>query len=182
MTAWIDEFRAALDAEFAAKPRVGALATVDDEGRPRVRSVVCRRVEDDGSLWVASDSRSEKNGQAASHPFGEIVFWLPSRREQFRLAGTLQVVSGDDPRRIRAWHDLSDSARALFFWDRPGAPIFEERGENPERIEVEAKIPNSFELLVLSPDRVDALDLNRHPHRRRRWRESESWAAEKINP
>lgn len=182
MTVWVDEFRAALDAEFAARPRVGALATVDGEGRPRVRSVVCRRVEDDGSLWVVSDARSEKNAQAAARPFGEMAFWLPSRREQFRLSGGLAVVSGDDPRRILAWRNLSDSARALFFWDHPGVPIFEESGENPERIGAEAPIPSSFELLVLSPDRVEALDLNRHPHRRRRWRVSEGWAVEEINP
>jgi pyridoxamine 5'-phosphate oxidase len=181
MSAWVAEMRAAIDAEYETRPRVAALATVDEDGRPRVRSVVCRRIEDDGALWIVSDSRSDKNEQARAHAFGEMAFWLPSRREQFRIAGALAVVSGPDPRLMQAWHDLSDAARALFFWEAPGSP-FGEGQEPPRAVGVEITIPSTFELLVLHPDRAEHLDLNPHPHHRRRWRRVNGWSVDVINP
>lgn len=182
MSDWVAEMKAALDAEYGAKPRIAALATVDEGGRPRVRSVVCRRVEEDGSLWVASDARSDKNEQIRARPFGEMVFWLSTRREQFRVAGEMEVVRGDDLRRIPAWRDLSDSARALFLWEPPGMPIIGTGGDNPERVPADAAIPESFELLILHPDRAEHLDLKPHPHHRRRWREANGWEVEEIHP
>ena len=178
---WVGELRGALDSDFGERaPRVAALATVDDAGRPRVRSVVCRKVEDSGDLWVASDTRSQKNREARARPLGEIAFWLPTLRQQFRIAGSLSVTSASK-RRDRAWAELSDSARALFFWDAPGRPLGEDR-EFPEAVGAWTAIPLTFELLILEPDRVDHLDLNEHPHRRRVWREDCSWAVQDVNP
>jgi PPOX class probable FMN-dependent enzyme len=178
---WVGELREALDAEFVDEvPRVVTLATVDDEGRPRARSVICRNVEDDGSLWVASDARSEKNHQARAHPFGAMVFWLPSLREQFCLAGSLSVTSASE-RRDRAWAELSDKSRALFFGAKPGSAI-REGDEFPEEVGAWTAIPGSFELLILKPDCVDHVDLNEHPARRRIWRADRSWAVRDVNP
>ncbi|MDB5352588.1 MAG: hypothetical protein JWN86_3835 [Planctomycetota bacterium] len=178
---WVAELREAFEAEFGTEsPRIGALATVDDAGRPRVRSVVCRNVEEDGTLWVASDARSEKNREARAHPFGEIAFWLPTLREQFRVAGSLRISAMGD-RRDRVWAELSDASRALFFWPPPGGPIRED-AELPDRVDVSTQIPGTFELLVLKADRVDHLDLNEHPHRRRIWRADRSWAVREVNP
>ncbi len=178
---WVGELRAALDSEFGERaPRVGALATVDDAGRPRVRSVVCRKVEDTGALWVVSDARSEKNREIRARPFGEIAFWLPSLRQQFRIAGSLVVTSAGN-RRDLAWAELSDAARALFFWDPPGYPIGEV-GEFPKAVGAGTAIPAAFELLILNADRADHLDLNAHPHRRRVWRADSSWVVREVNP
>ena len=181
MIAWVEEFRSALDSEFGPRPRVGTLATVDREGRPRARTVVCRKVEDDGSLWVASDARSGKNAEVEHNPAAEMAFWLPSLREQFRVAGSIWIMK-DDERRTALWSALSDSARALFFWDMPGAPIVEERGDNPERIPAVAAVPSNFQVLVIRPDLVDHLDLKTHPHRRRRWETGDGWRDRAINP
>ena len=46
---WLDGFRSDLDAEFAHRPRVAALATADPAGIAHVRHIVLRRVEPDGS-------------------------------------------------------------------------------------------------------------------------------------
>jgi pyridoxamine 5'-phosphate oxidase len=178
---WVGELREAFDAEFGeGPPRIGSLATVDEEGRPRVRSVVCRRLEDDGSLWFASDARSAKNRETRVHPFGEVAFWLPTLREQFRVAGKLNIISTGD-RRDRAWAELSDRARALFFWHPPGGPLRDDR-DLPEEVGAWTAIPLTFELVILKADRVDALDLNEHPHRRRVWRADRSWAVRDVNP
>lgn len=178
---WVAELRAALDAEFAEQaPKIGALATVDDAGRPRVRSVVCRKLEECGSLWVASDARSEKNREARANPFGEIAFWLPAIRQQFRIAGSLSVTAASE-RRDRAWAELSDASRALFFWDSPGRPLGDDR-DFAESVGAWTAIPATFELLILKADRVDHLDLREHPHRRRVWRADRSWAVREVNP
>ncbi len=169
---WLPELRAALDAEYASRPYVVALATVDENGRPRVRSVVCRRAQPDGTLWVCSDARSGKNTQLRRNPHTELVFWLPGRREQFRVAGWVEIVSAetDDPRRGELWGELSDAARALFAWPEPGAPRHPDPAAFPEAIDAGGPIPDTFDLLVIAPEEVEHLDLKVHPHRRRRWR------------
>ncbi len=178
---WVDALRTALEAEFGKQARIAALATVDSSHRPHVRSVVCRHLHDDGSLWVTSDRRTDKNEQARAQPFGEIAFWLPSRREQFRLSGPLAVLSTGDLR-SQAWLALSDTARALFFWDEPGAPKLGDDLEAPGLVSSSVPIPDSFELLVLQPDLAEFLDLKTHPHRRLRWRVENRWTGEEINP
>ena len=166
MNEWVDLMRSGLKDEFGTKPWIGALATVDQSLRPRVRSIVCRKVEDDGNVWVTCDSRSAKIRDIATHPFGEVVFWLPERREQFRVAGRLEHFAPDDPRTSMAWQNLSDATRATFFWP-------DSRGET---------IPQTFALLVLSPDRAEHLDLNPVPHYRRCWEAASGWTAERIDP
>ncbi len=176
--AWVDDLRAALDVEFGDAPRVATLATVDSVGHPRARTVICRKVEDDGSLRIASDSRSEKNAQIRGHPFAEMVFWLATSRRQYRVAGPIEVVRGDDPRRVGAWSALTDAARALFFWPPPG--LTRRRGDDfPERAAPEGEIPASFEVLSMRPDRVEQLDLTERRHRRLRW-SGAGWV--EINP
>ena len=179
---WVGSLRGALDSEYGMKPRIGSLATVDGAGRPRVRAVVCRRVEDDGTLWVASDSRSAKNAQVRAHPVGEIAFWLPSRREQYRAGGAVEILAPDDPRRAVLWRELSDSARALFFWDAPEETMSDPPGPNPRSVPAAAAIPETFEVLVLRPDRVESLDLKPHPHARHRWKAADGWSGEAIHP
>lgn len=179
MTDPLAELREALAEEFGDRPRIAALATMDGDGRPRVRNVVCRRIEG-GVIWVTSDVRSDKNRQVRDRPAVELAFWLPGRREQFRVAGTVSFLpSADLP---EAWAGLSDSARALFTWPSPGAPRGDEPGGFAERVAAGGPTPESFEVLVVTPDLVERLELKPHPHRRRRSRATEGWAAEELNP
>lgn len=184
---WLPELRSALDAEFADRPRVAALATVDEDGRPRVRSVVCRRVEAHGDLWLCSDARSAKNAQLKHNPAAELAFWLPSRREQYRVSGSVAVLSArsPDPRRAALWAGLADPARALFAWPEPGQPLDSDPNAFTAALPADAPLPASFEVLILTPEVVEHLDLNPHPHHRRRWRwqPASGWGhAEPLNP
>src|SRR3954469_9056592 len=95
---WLQLLRDALDLEFAeGRPRVATLATVGEDGRPRARNVVVRRIDDDAALHVVSDARSSKNAHLRKTPFAELVLWLPTRREQFRLAVRTQITGHADP-------------------------------------------------------------------------------------
>ncbi|QOV89835.1 pyridoxamine 5'-phosphate oxidase family protein [Humisphaera borealis] len=185
MSEWIGELQSALSREFGDKPQLATLATVDRSGAPRARTVVCRRVGDDGNVLIVSDSRSEKNDQIKASPQAEVVFWLPTLREQFRILGAARVTGGSppDPLRPEIWQQMSPAARALFFWPAPGA----RKIDPPESFRLEAPAdappPANFELIVVRPRRVEHLQLTVHPHRRRRWMLAGKWsAAAELNP
>jgi pyridoxamine 5'-phosphate oxidase len=180
---WLPSLHAALDAEFGGKPRIAALATADPEGNPHIRHVVVRRVEPDGSLWVASDARSGKNDHLRARPQAEFAFWLPAIREQYRLAGPIDILGpcAHDTRRIDLWILMSDAARGLFSWPPPGTPR-DEDSLYVETLSPHSAPPDNFELLVLHPTRVEHLDLNPHPHRRRCWQRHDDWAEHLLNP
>jgi pyridoxamine 5'-phosphate oxidase len=179
---WLDDLQAALEAEFGPGPRPAALATVDRDGRPHARFVICRRIGPDGTFWVASDARSAKAEHLRHQPYAELVFWLAARREQYRVAGPVQRrAAADDPDRLALWRELSDAGRALFAWPTPGLPRHPDPAAFPAAIPSEAAPPASFEALVLRPTAVEHLALNPHPHHRRRWRAETGWAEEGLN-
>jgi PPOX class probable FMN-dependent enzyme len=183
---WLDLFRAAV-ADLDG-PLIGTLATVDAAGAPRARSVVCREVGDDGSLWVTSDARSDKADHLRRRPEAELVFWRPASREQFRFVGRVELItstSGDAAARERHWRRLTDASRAMFRWPAPGRPRTthdNDAGAFPASVAPEAAVPDSFEVIVLHPTCVERLQLAPQPHRRTRWREAGGWSAEPINP
>src|SRR5829696_6010744 len=178
MSEWVGELTRALGNEYGTdKPRVCTLATVDKGGLPRARSVVCRRVSADGAVWLASDARSEKNDQVKANPQAEVVFWLPTLREQFRVQGSVKVLGepSRDPARAELWRELSDEARALFFWPTPGARKLDTPEAFMKTAGEERPPPPSFEVLIVRPRRVEHLQLKPHPHRRRRWMLAGNW-------
>ncbi len=199
MSEWIGELRSALAREFGeGKPHIATLATVDRGGSPRARTVVCRRVAADGSLCVVSDARSEKNDHVKANPQAEVVFWLPTLREQYRVLGSVRMAgaaatnggtggtgggSGIDPVRLELWRAMSDPARALFFWPSPGVRRVDPPEAFPQAVPASADVPPTFEVIIVRPKRVEHLQLTVHPHRRRRWMLAGKWsAAAELNP
>ena len=173
--------RAAASSE-AGRPMILALATVDEAGEPQVRSVVCRHIDDDGELWITSDSRSAKHRELIRHPRAATVAWFPAAREQFRFNGPVEILDSFSTRPERAdiWQALSPETRATFLWPDPGRP----------RVEASAFVrssdqvvpPASFEVLVLRPVTVEQLVLTKHPHQRRRWELNGAWSVRELNP
>ena len=186
MSEWIGELQSALAREFGdGKPHVATLATVDRGGSPRARTVVCRRVADEGTLYVASDARSEKNEHVKANPQAEVVFWLHTLREQYRVLGSARVggPTPNDQVRAELWRAMSDAARALFLWPSPGVRRVESAEAFPQAVPADAAVPSNFELIVVRPRRVEHLQLSVHPHRRRRWMLAGKWsAAAELNP
>ena len=180
MIDWVARLQEALSGEFGHKPQIAALATVDHDHRPRVRSMVIRRVEADGTLWFCSDRRGEKADHLAASAYAEVVFWLPELREQFRVAGVVKEVGEQDRRNL--WVELSDSARALFAWPASGLPVIDPAEPLPRQLPAETPIPEPFGAWSLRPDRVEHLTLKGHPHRRTRWDGPPTWKALEINP
>lgn len=177
------------------------LATIASDGYPANRTVVFRGfLAETNQIKIITDSRSQKAHQVKDHPQGEICWYFPKSREQFRFRGNLTLVTGDDlefqPARQEMWQDISLAARSQFFWATPG----ELRGivgqgieqgtielEKEDTIlqsnpEVQEPVAN-FCLLLFDPLQVDHLELrgnpqNRHQHR---W-DGTRWTVTAINP
>ena len=93
---WVKLLREAIRSEQPDRPSVMILATLSRNGSPRARAVVCRAIDEDGTIWCVSDSRSKKNSQIQSDRRVEAVFWLPNLRRQFRVRGEARVIGVSD--------------------------------------------------------------------------------------
>ena len=166
------------------------LATVRADGRPANRTVVFRGfLEDTNRLKFVTDIRSQKVEEINLYPWGEICWYFPKTREQFRIAGKLILVVAEHPntelcswRRI-AWQELSEAARVQFAWPHPGenkaaASAFELAF--PDAIEPLA----NFCLLLLEPKTVDWLELRGEPQNRSLYMLDDvgNWSVRKVNP
>ena len=86
--------REAFDERLQANPHAIALATVDPDGNPSVRMVLCKGIDVERSEIVFySDSRSRKGRELAANPRAAAVFhWGPQNR-QARVEGAVRVVA-----------------------------------------------------------------------------------------
>ncbi len=168
------------------------LATVDANGRPTNRTVVFRGwLEPESQLQFVVDSRSSKvqNLSAGASNWAEVCWYFPTTREQFRIGGTLELVTVasdiDSRSKVRqaAWQQLSDSGRIQFAWATPGA----DRSQDPAAFDPPPPDPQqplaNFCLLLLAPTTVDHLELRGEPQNRYIYDfAGGKWAIRQINP
>jgi pyridoxamine 5'-phosphate oxidase len=159
MHEWITRLRKAIEQENSDRPLVMTLATVSRKGSPRARSVICRKITDEGDIWITSDARSKKGEQIQRNRRVELVIWLPTVRRQYRLRGKAHIISAEDSTAKELWAGLSDASKAMFFWHSVGE-------QRPT-----ASPPDTFEAIAICPTRVEELDLTVEPHRVWRWSE-----------
>ncbi len=181
MIEWVPILRESLMRESGDADSVAALATVDFQNHPHVRHIIVRRLESDGTIWITSDSRSQKMIQIRHNRHVELSFWLPAAKEQFRIAATALIIGGQDGPRYWFWQNVPDKTRATFLWPTPGQPL-ESKLYFPSSTDMVTAPPENFQLLHLTPHQVEHLDLNPHPHNRRRWKLSTDWTIEELNP
>lgn len=166
------------------------LATVRPDGRPANRTIVFRGFLDDSNqLEFITDDRSEKIVQIQHQPWGEICWYFPNTREQFRLAGLLSLIAADEPNetlrkaRSTVWQNLSDAARLQFVWPHSGQERSPNANFTPDPPEAIAP-PSNFRLLLLDPTQVDHLELRGEPQNRYKYDKVENgeWHKIEVNP
>lgn len=166
------------------------LATVRANGRPANRTVVFRGfLENTNQLKFITDIRSEKIEEINFYPWGEICWYFPKTREQFRIAGQLVLVVAEDTdsalylSRRTAWQELSEGARSQFGWPHPGADKAEAGAFDSAAPDAHEPLPN-FCLLLLEPETVDLLELRGEPQNRSLYgRDGEgNWFVRSVNP
>jgi pyridoxamine 5'-phosphate oxidase len=166
------------------------LATMRPNGQPANRTIVFRGFLDQtNTLKFVTDRRSEKADQIPLQNWGEVCWYFPKTREQFRLLGQLILVEEDysDPAlrqaRTKQWQDLSDSARSQFAWPDPKQPRADDAAFQvalPDSIHP----PPHFCLLLLEPMEVDHLELRGNPQERTLYHQEEGdeWRIASVNP
>ncbi|WP_404786507.1 Npun_F5749 family FMN-dependent PPOX-type flavoprotein [Altericista sp. CCNU0014] len=166
------------------------LATVRANGRPANRTVVFRGfLPDRDRIAIVTDRRSQKIPQIERNVWAEICWYFPKTREQFRLAGTIDIIDAAHPNEIwqkafhRTWQNLSEAARAQFYEVAPGLPRASAQ-RPPEPDAAAGDIPEPFRLLVFESHDVDYLNLQTHPHERcHYWLDrSRQWQTEWLTP
>jgi pyridoxamine 5'-phosphate oxidase len=88
LRAWLDEERAS----GAHEPEAMALATVGTDGRPSVRIVLCRGIDEQG-LRFFTNYNSRKGRELARSPWASVVFHFPMTKHQVRVEGDITVLS-----------------------------------------------------------------------------------------
>lgn len=176
-----------------AKPysRYVQLATINSEGLPTNRTIVFRGfLVGTNQLQFATDIRSDKFSHLQQQPWGEICWYFTKTQEQFRIAGFFSLVTAHSQNsellsaRQIMWQNLSDAARIQFAWANPGEirqNIAEAFNPNPPSA---TKPLDNFCLLLLTPYKVDHLQLKGEPQNRYLYTlDSDlSWQKTEINP
>ena len=176
------------------------LATVRPNSTPANRTVVFRGfLQDTNSLMMISDRRSQKIAQIERNPSAEICWYFTKTREQFRLSGSLTLITADTANnnaaiaelvnaRQQVWRNISDNARLQFAWPDPKAPRNAEDKDAFNPPPPDDKTPlDTFCLLLLNPVSVDYLSLRGEPQTRILYRQvcdqlDNDWQTTTVNP
>lgn len=172
-----------------AHSRYLQLATVKPNGRPANRTIVFRDyLEDSNTLAFITDARSAKVDQIGRYPWGEACWYFTGSREQFRLAGQLQLVTAQTTEtslvqaRKAVWSSLSERARQQFTWPEPGAPKAD-RSAFDQPTPPADQPADQYCLLTLEPQEVMHLELKGDPQNRTAYVLMDTgWQSEAVNP
>lgn len=167
------------------------LATITPEGLPTNRTVVFRGfLAQTNQLQFITDTRSDKFNHLQQQSWSEICWYFTKTREQFRFAGNCTLVTSQckDTDLLTArktmWQNISDAARIQFTWANPGKI----RQNSPEDCNSSLSLPtqplDNFCLVLLTPQKVDHLQLKGEPQNRYLYtlQSDFTWEVKEINP
>ncbi|MDX1701571.1 MAG: pyridoxamine 5'-phosphate oxidase family protein, partial [Melioribacteraceae bacterium] len=90
--------------EIIKTDRTCTFITVDEEGKPRARTLAYFPPEDDWKIWLGTSTNSRKVSQIKNNPNTMIFFYDPKGRSYVSVAGAARIV--DDPELKRKyWKD-----------------------------------------------------------------------------
>ena len=119
LVAWLDEARAIPD---LSTPDAMMVATVDEEGRPDARTVLCRGVDvEAGHLVFYGNRQSAKGRQLAANPVATGVFYWDALHRQVRVSGSVERSPNDES---NAYFDSRPRASRIAAWaSRQSQPL-----------------------------------------------------------
>ena len=152
------------------------LATVSEENKPRLRTVVFRGWHKDSSMIIFTDRRSEKIEHLSSNPNAEILWLFLKSKTQYRFKGEIRELSGNK----NYWDKLSEKSKSTWFWQSPGKRI--KPGIQYNKIVSKLSKPKNFVVLNFEVESVDLLKLEQPIHKRYQWEKKYKWKKTEINP
>jgi pyridoxamine 5'-phosphate oxidase len=88
---WFDDARAATPIE----PNAMALATVGNDGRPSLRMVLLKDMDERGFVFY-TNYESRKGHELADTPWAALTFFWPEMERQIRIEGRVEPVSAEE--------------------------------------------------------------------------------------
>ena len=186
LTRWLDEAYAV--PELVLEPNAMALATVAADGRPSLRMVLLRGLDQRGLRFFTSyDSR--KGRELLARPFAAATFWWAALERQVRVEGEVRRVDEDEsdlyfasrPRghRLAAWaSEQSEPVESRAVLDERMAH-FEERFADEE-----IERPHSWGGFLIVPRAMEFWQgrANRMHDRLLYRRDREDWVRVRLQP
>jgi len=122
LAGWLAEARAA----ELFEPEAAALATSTRDGRPSVRMVLVRGMEE-GDLRFYTNRESRKGSELSENPRAALVFhWGPPLRRQARAEGIVVALSADES---AAYFETRARESRLGAWGSPQSRPLADRAE-----------------------------------------------------
>lgn len=189
---WLDQFRLWFDAASAdpavLEPNAMQLATVDPDGRPSVRTVLMKGVDERGVTFFTNYA-SPKAADLDARPYAAAVFvWLAHER-QVRVSGAVTRVSREETEEYFAQRPRGSQLGA---WASPQSEVIASRAALEVAVaEVDARFagqdvpaPPHWGGYRIAPDAVEFWQgrADRLHDRIRFRREGDVWVVERLAP
>jgi pyridoxamine 5'-phosphate oxidase len=189
---WLDQFRRWFDVAVAEPAVLEAnamqLATVGEDGRPSVRSVLLKGLDERGLVFYTNYA-SAKARDLAVNPYAAVVFtWLAHER-QVRLSGPVSKVSAEQTAAYWATRPRGSQVGA---WASPQSEVVSSRAQLDALVDAVVERfgagpippPPNWGGYRLAPDVVEFWQGRRDRlHDRVRYRlEGGSWVRERLAP
>ncbi len=125
--AWLNEARAVGEQE----PTAMALATASNDGRPSVRMVLLKGLDERG-LAFFTNLESRKGEELKANPMAALTFWWPTLERQARVEGSVEPIG--DVAATEYFNSRPVESR-LGAWASPQSRVVESREELDARME-----------------------------------------------
>jgi pyridoxamine 5'-phosphate oxidase len=172
------------------EPTAMALATADAQGRPSVRFVLLRGLDERG-LAFYTNTESRKADELASNPYAAVVMAWHSIGRQVRASGAVQPVAPDE---VAAYFATRPRGSQISAWASPQSRPVRDRAELDARHdEIEARFagrdvdpPPHWGGYRIVPDEIEfwqQRDSRRHDRFRYRRAPGEpGWTVDRLGP
>ena len=153
------------------------IATVAQDGTPRIRTVVFRGWNKE-RIFFFTDTRSNKCEEIYRQPHVEICYLFLESCYQFRFKGIAnksQVTFAE-----KCWNNLSKKKQVLWLWPEPGKNL-----SKKEAFFMDIKndlMPENFIVIEVDILEVELLQIKESPHKRMLWRAKDNWELKNLNP
>lgn len=182
---WLEE----ADQAGVYEPNAMVVSTIDPDGAPTIRTVLCRGVSDEGIAFY-TDYTSQKGRALQVHPEVAVLFPWYTLHRQVKIRGVVEKVSAEDsdayfatrPRdsRIGAW--ASDQSQPIASREALEAKV-EEASNKFDGVD-DVPRPEKWGGYLIRPTSIEfwAGRRSRLHDRIRFTRDGETWCTERLQP
>lgn len=189
---WLDQLRLwfhdALAEQTVVEANAMQVATVDGAGRPSVRTVLVKGLDERGIVFYTNYESAKARDLEANPYAAAVLAWLPLER-QVRLSGPVTRV---DRAETEAYHASRPRGSQLAAWASPQSSVVASRGVLEDAVRAledrfagaEVPAPPNWGGYRLAPDEVEFWQgrADRLHDRVRYRREGDAWTIERLAP